>query len=131
MPLPSSGQITMQQIQNEFGGSHPIGLNEYYAAASGIPGSGQIGMNSFHGKSNNVQASGGTIQTTGGYRYHIFTGSGTFSVTNSAGATMQYLVVAGMAGAAILLMPILAAAVAAVAVSLITATRLLRTAIIV
>ena len=52
MPLPSSGVLSYQDIQNEFGGSHPISINEYYGAATGIPASGAIGVNSFHGKSN-------------------------------------------------------------------------------
>jgi len=52
MPLPSSGVLSYQDIQNEFGGSHPISINEYYGAANGIPASGAIGVNSFHGKSN-------------------------------------------------------------------------------
>ena len=52
MPLPSSGLLSYQDIQNEFGGSHPISINEYYDAADGIPASGAIGVNSFHGKSN-------------------------------------------------------------------------------
>ena len=30
MALPSSGAISLQDIQNEFGGSNPIGINEYY-----------------------------------------------------------------------------------------------------
>ncbi len=52
MPLPSSGTLSYQDIQDEFGGSHPISINEYYGAANGIPASGAIGINSFHGKSN-------------------------------------------------------------------------------
>ena len=51
MTLPSSGAISLQDIQNEFGGSHPISLSEYYGAASGIPSSGQISLSQFYGKS--------------------------------------------------------------------------------
>lgn len=50
MALPASGAISMAQIQSEFGGSNPIGLNEYYGAADGIATSGTIDMNNFHGK---------------------------------------------------------------------------------
>ena len=58
MTLQSSGQITWQQIQNEFGGSHRFRLAEYYGAATGIPGSGQIAASNFYGKSS-FSASGG------------------------------------------------------------------------
>ena len=51
MALPSSGAISLAQIQTEFGGSNPISLSEYYGAASGIPASGAISMSNFHGKS--------------------------------------------------------------------------------
>ena len=37
--------------------------------------------------------SGGTINTTGGYKYHVFTSSGNFVLT--AGGTFEYLIVAG------------------------------------
>ena len=42
-------------------------------------------------------ATGGTITTTGGYRYHTFTSSGTFAITG-AGSTLDALVVAGGGG---------------------------------
>jgi len=56
MALQSSGQISFQDIQDEFGGSHPIQANEYYRNGglvtsnnSGVPTSGQIGINAFYG----------------------------------------------------------------------------------
>lgn len=42
-------------------------------------------------------ATGGTVVTTDGYRYHTFTSSGTFSVTKGV-ADIEYLVVAGGGG---------------------------------
>lgn len=51
MALQSSGAISLLDIQGEFGGSAPIGINEYYGAASGIPASGQISLNDFYGAS--------------------------------------------------------------------------------
>ena len=52
MTLPSSGNpISLNQVQTEFGGSNPIGMNEYYSSASNIPTSGAISMSDFHGKS--------------------------------------------------------------------------------
>ena len=34
MPLQSSGAISLNDIQTEFGGSNPISLSEYYAGGS-------------------------------------------------------------------------------------------------
>ena len=62
MTLPSSGQISLNDIQNEFGGSNPIALSEYYSGgslvASGttgadgvIPTSGTISTHNFYGAS--------------------------------------------------------------------------------
>lgn len=51
MPLQSSGAISLLDIQTEFGGSNPIGINEYYGAATGIPGSGTISLADFYGAS--------------------------------------------------------------------------------
>jgi len=39
-------------------------------------------------------ATGGTMYTQGGYRYHKFTSSGTFTVVKGS-TTLEYLVVAG------------------------------------
>lgn len=50
MPVPT-GTASLLDIQNEFGGSNPIGLDEYYGAADGIPSSGAISINDFRGKS--------------------------------------------------------------------------------
>ena len=51
MALQTSGPISLLNVQNEFGGSNPIGMNEYYGADSGVPTSGAIGLNAFYGKS--------------------------------------------------------------------------------
>ena len=37
MTLPSSGPISLLDIQNEFGGSNPIGLDEYYRGGALVP----------------------------------------------------------------------------------------------
>jgi hypothetical protein len=37
MPLPTSGELTLQDIENEFGGSGAIGLSEYYAGGGLVP----------------------------------------------------------------------------------------------
>lgn len=49
MTVPT-GTASMLDIQNEFGGSNPISLSEYYGAASGVPTSGTISINDFRGK---------------------------------------------------------------------------------
>jgi hypothetical protein len=51
MTLQSSGPISLANVQTEFGGSNPIGINEYYGRAAGIPGSGTISLYDFYGKS--------------------------------------------------------------------------------
>lgn len=62
MVLQSSGSISFNDIQTEFGGTNPISLNEYYlnglyttgTGATGIPTSGAISLNNFYGKSKTV-----------------------------------------------------------------------------
>lgn len=105
MALPSSGQLSLSDIQGEFGGSAPISLSEYYDAASGVPASGEITVSDFYGKANAVYmaASGGSSTVDiGDFRYHSFFGSGTFTITtvgNSAGSnTVDYMIVAGAGG---------------------------------
>jgi hypothetical protein len=62
MELPSSGAISLGNIQTEFGGSNPISLSEYYAGGglvpsgtSGtngpVPTSGTISISNFYGTS--------------------------------------------------------------------------------
>lgn len=68
MTLPSSGPLSLSDIQTEFGGSNPIGLNEYYAGGGlvpsgttgtygAVPTSGQISIQNFYGTSNVLGAS--------------------------------------------------------------------------
>lgn len=52
--LPSSGSISLDDIQTEFGGSNPIGINEYYGAAPGVPTSGTISFDDFYGKAGSL-----------------------------------------------------------------------------
>jgi len=37
MTLPSSGPLSLSDIQGEFGGSNPISLSEYYAGGGLVP----------------------------------------------------------------------------------------------
>lgn len=104
MTLPSSGPLSLADIQAEFGGSNPISLSEYYGVASGVPSSGTISISNFYGTSSAtpISATGGTISTGGGYRYHRFTGSGTFTVnsiaTGGASNTLEIFMAGGGAG---------------------------------
>ena len=56
MALPSSGTLSLAQIQTEFGGSNPISLSEYYRGGpyvttnnTGVPTSGSISISNFYG----------------------------------------------------------------------------------
>lgn len=62
MAIPSSGPLSFANIQTEFGGSNPIGLNEYYAGGAyvaagttgtngAVPSSGELPINKFYGTS--------------------------------------------------------------------------------
>ena len=62
MPLPTSGPLSLNDIQTEFGGTNPISLNEYYAGGANVPAgtsgtngavpsSGTISINNFYGTS--------------------------------------------------------------------------------
>ena len=83
MAIQSSGAISLQDIQNEFGGSHPISLSEYYGVASGIPSSGQISMNQFYGASAVVTQSVKSFSSSAFTLYtaviYFFEGAGTGS----------------------------------------------------
>jgi len=96
MVLQSSGAISLSNIQTEFGGSNPIAISEYYAAASGIPSSGTITFNNFYGKS--APSSGGPPTPVassipgrsggvGGTSYEIVRGLYANNTTRSEGTT--------------------------------------------
>ena len=113
MTLPSSGTITISQIVTEFGGDAPHSLSEYYRGGShvtanntNVPTSGAIALSDFYSAVKIIYyaATGGTITTDGDYKYHAFTGSGTFAIQtagNAAGGTIDYMVTAGGGGAGI------------------------------
>lgn len=53
----------------------------------------------FYLNSTLIEASGGSVSTVGNYRYHTFTGSNTFTVTNNPlNTALDYLIVAGGGG---------------------------------
>jgi hypothetical protein len=106
-PISLAGSTTGQSIAVELGLSPTAQISLNDAAVRGLAGvpSGAIVMpTNFYGKSNIVymQATGGTVTTSGNYKIHRFTGNGTFNVTTApAGggdAETEILVVAGAGG---------------------------------
>ena len=105
MPTPT-GQISLDDVNIELDIAPGTQINMNSAPVRGLAEvpTGQISMSNLQGKSNAqfVAATGGTITTSGDYKIHDFTGSGTFTVTcagNPAGSTtVEYLVLAGGAG---------------------------------
>ena len=62
MPCPASGQISIQDIIDEFGGTAPHKMSEYYRNGGEIPGnntnvpeSGQITLTNFYSAVNEIQ----------------------------------------------------------------------------
>ena len=50
MATPSTGTISLNDVQTEFGGTAPASINEYYKADLGVPTSGAISLNDLRGK---------------------------------------------------------------------------------
>ena len=111
MALQNTGQITINDLVGEFGGSAPHSLNEYYrggglvpdtAGNSSVPTSGQISLSNFYGAQNYVfpVASGGTVTTSGNTKYHTFTSSGTFTVSTQGTDPFSVVVIGGGGGGA-------------------------------
>ena len=75
MALPSSGTLTFQAIQDEFGGSNPISISEYYRDGglvpsnnTNVPTSGTVSLSDFYGAVNQIgitasAASSANLQT--------------------------------------------------------------------
>jgi hypothetical protein len=92
MTLPTSGPLTLSDIQTEFGGSNPISLSEYYAGGGlvppgttgtngAVPSSGTISISNFYGTSNIADTQTVTVgifSTAGGFGtgYGFLSGSG-------------------------------------------------------
>ena len=70
MALQTSGQISLSDVEGEFGGTAPTSLSEYYDAAAGVPASGQIALSDFYGTSSVAVVT---------KRYHAFAASNTNS----------------------------------------------------
>ena len=92
MPLPSSGQLSLSDIQGEFGGSNPIQISEYYGVAPGVPGSGQIAISDFYGTSNTYDVeyllvAGGGTNKYNGYNPNVGGGGAGGAIDSSATIT--------------------------------------------
>ena len=89
MTLPASGPLAMTDIQTEFGGTNPIGLNEYYAGGGlvpagtsgtygAVPSSGALSIQNFYGTSNYIPVYIEELFST-----YLYTGNGsTQTITN-------------------------------------------------
>jgi hypothetical protein len=78
MTLQSSGAISLNDVQTEHGGSNPIGINEYYGVAPGVPSSGTISLDDFYGTSNRP-----TITYVSGVEGDVSSRTSTFIVAPS------------------------------------------------
>jgi hypothetical protein len=83
MPLQSSGAISLANVQTEFGGSNPIGINEYYGVAAGVPASGTISLANFYGKSAGAPAFAGWTYMILGTSYFSSTSVSSNSFTGN------------------------------------------------
>jgi hypothetical protein len=95
MAIPASGPISLTTIQTEFGGTNPIGLNEYYKGgayvsatdtAPNVPASGTITINNFYGAAVNIQGQA------------EYTTAGTYTWTCPAGVTSVSVLCVGGGG---------------------------------
>ena len=113
MALQASGQISLNNLQTQFGGTNPISFSEYYLNAStlytsgvsGIPNIGtQISLSQFYGKAKIVVASSyppAPVQTTqgsfgnpwgfGNTSYEWLTGASGTNLTRTGGSTFNNL----------------------------------------
>jgi len=96
MPI-STGTVSLLDIQNEFGGNNPIGLNEYYNAFVGAPSFGEISINNFRGKTffpigvETNYSSYGFPRGVGDTSYEWLAGASGSNLTKSGGLTFNNL----------------------------------------
>lgn len=101
MPLPSSGPLSLANIQTEFGGTNPISLNEYYAGGARVPAgttgtfgpvpsSGAISIRNFYGTTAFIP-----------FGESAYTSVGDFSFVVPAGITQISAVAVGGGGSSV------------------------------
>lgn len=110
--LPTVGNtMSLNDIQTGHGGSNPAGMSEYYkngayvtsapkAYNGNIPTSGTIKFSDFYGTIGGFTdyATGGTAWDSGGYRYRIFTSSGSLQVIFPIASADIFIVAGGGGG---------------------------------
>ena len=83
MALPSSGTLSLANIQTEFGGANPISLSEYYrngglvpnaAQNAAIPTSGAISISNFYGTTNRIPIN--ITLSASAYNYDVYANRG-------------------------------------------------------
>ena len=102
MALPSSGSLSLSQIQGEWGGSNPISLSEYYLGSlptgrtnyGSIPSSGAISVGNFYGSNAAVStfqvASGNSFyQAPSQYTVEVFSLTRTQAFAGTGYATVN------------------------------------------
>ena len=89
MGLPNAGvPLSLDDIQDEFGGSNPIGMSEYFSAASGVPAPGNpISVSDVYGTANTVTFSYEIIGGGGGGGYGLEDGYGSTARAGSGGTS--------------------------------------------
>lgn len=100
MALPSSGALSLNDIQTEFGGSNPISLSEYYAGGGrvpagmsgtygAVPSSGTISIRDFYGTTQvTISLTDQTIYTSNVPTVYLY-------YTLTSGGQAQYSLVSG------------------------------------
>ena len=68
MALQTSGPISLNDIQNEYGGTNPISISEYYGAdeAGTLPNSGTISLSDFYGTKSYTEITATILLVAGG-----------------------------------------------------------------
>lgn len=114
MGIPASGQVTLSDLQVEYGGTDPISINEYYrggayvpvgAGTATIPASGAITLDNFRGTSKTAVVTYNIIGGGGGGGYGAANkepGRGTYAASGTAstisGPGIQTITAAGGVG---------------------------------
>ena len=100
MVLPSSGSITMGQINDELGRpvTQSINLNDPEVRDLAEKPSGAISMSDFYGKTGETGKGGDKYAQPDGYTYHIFNSPGPFRWNGPSSTQIQYILIGGGGG---------------------------------
>jgi len=89
MALQSSGPISLDDIQDEFGGTNPISIDEYYGADTGVPSSGTISFDDFYGTSASIPANITQPISASGFAFPPGTASASVQFTAGGNVTVN------------------------------------------